>query len=670
MVVEGEVLWKPSASYKKKANITKYMKWLKDTKELEFNDYNALWHWSVNELEAFWESIWEYFQVESATPYQCVLENKEMPGAKWFPGSTLNYVEHIMRQGEPDKVAIFHESEIRPLDEMTWGTFKKQVLILANELRKMGVKRGDRVAAYLPNIPETVVAMMASMSIGAVWSSCSPDFGSKSVLDRLQQIEPKVLFTIDGYKYAGKTFDRREEVRNIVCDLPSVEHIVHVPYLFENDRKAPSENAVVWSDLLNQPEIPFSQFEFEKVPFDHPLQIMYSSGTTGVPKAIVHSHGGILLESYKILTLHANLGPESRLLFYTTTGWMMFNILTSGLLTGSALVLYDGNPGYPHIGRLWEIAEKTKTTSFGASPMYVNLMKKAGLSPMETYDLSNLESIVLSGAPASPEVFEWIYENVKKDLWLSSQSGGTDICSGFVTGVPTEPVYAGEMQVRGLGVDVHSYTDDGKSIKDDVGELVVLQPMPSMPIYFWNDESNKRLIDSYYDMYPGIWRQGDNLKITSRGTCIIYGRSDSTLNRNGVRMGTSEIYAAVESLDEIQDSIIINLDLPNSRSFMPLFVVVKQGIAFDEALKNKINTKIRTLFSPKHVPDEIYQIQQVPYTLTGKKMEVPIRKIITGVPETQAAKRDAMANPTSLDYFASFAKNEFPSIQGQKQTNG
>src|SRR5699024_5526304 len=510
----------------------------------DFNNYDALWQWSVDELESFWESIWEYFDIQSSTPYQSVLKNKEMPGAEWFSGSTLNYVEHIMRQGEAGKTAIFHDSEVRGYGEMNWDTFKLEVVRLATTLREMGVKPGDRVAAYLPNIPETVVAMMASMSIGAVWSSCSTDFGSRSVLDRLQQIEPKVLLTIDGYKYGGKTFDRREEVVHITQSLDTVEHIIQVPYLFAKEEQKHINNAVIWDDVLNQSDITVESFSFERVPFDHPLQIMYSSGTTGIPKAIVHSHGGILLESYKILTFHANLTPESRMFFYTTTGWMMFNILTSGLLTGSALVLYDGNPAYPNIGKLWELAEKTRATAFGASPMYVNLMKKAGLTPMKEYDLSNLDSVILSGAPASPEVFEWIYGNVKQELWLSSQSGGTDICSGFVTGVPIEPVYAGEMQVRGLGNDVHAYTDDGDSVIEEVGELIVRQPMPSMPIYFWNDQNNERLHASYFDTYPGIWRQGDNLKITSRGTCIIYGSSDSTLNRNGVRMGTSEIYSA------------------------------------------------------------------------------------------------------------------------------
>lgn len=667
MVKEGTVLWQPSEEFKGNANITVFMRWLKETKGLDFENYNALWQWSVDELETFWEAIWEYFAVRSSSPYRTVLENKEMPGAVWFPGAKLNYAEHIMRQDEPYKTAIFHESEVRDSGEVAWGDFKNDVRVLAEQLRKMGVRPGDRVAAYLPNIPETVVAMMAAMSIGAVWSSCSPDFGSRSVLDRLQQIEPTILFVIDGYKYAGKTFDRREEVQHIASGLPTVTHIIQVPYLFPENEQIKMEKAAGWNETINQPAVAAEDFTFEQVPFGHPLQIMYSSGTTGIPKAIVHSHGGILLESYKLLTFHANLTPSSRLLFYTTTGWMMFNVLTSGLLTGSSIILYDGNPAYPEIGKLWNIAERTKATVFGASPMYVNLMRQAGLVPKDRYDLSHIESIILSGAPAGPEIFEWLYNNVKEDLWLSSQSGGTDICSGFASGVPIEPVCAGEMQARGLGVDVHALSDDGRSVFDEVGELVVKQPMPSMPIYFWNDDSNERLRESYFEMYPGMWRQGDNLKITSRGTCIIYGRSDSTLNRHGVRMGTSEIYAAVESLEEIQDSIIVNIDLSGSESFMPLFVVLKEGFSFNDELKGKIKSTIRTLFSPRHVPDEIYQVQQIPYTLTGKKMEVPVRKIIAGASEEHAANRDAMANPSSLDYFTAFHKNEFSKRTNQPQ---
>ncbi|WP_042349280.1 acetoacetate--CoA ligase [Bacillus massiliigorillae] len=661
MVTEGTLLWQPNNFIKENAYVSKYMEWLRQTKGLQVEDYQALYRWSVNELELFWKSIWEYFDIQSSTPYEKVLVNKTMPGAKWFQGSHVNFAQHVLRQGETNKVAIHHQSEIRGLEGMTWDELKKQVLIIATELRIMGVQPGDRVAAYLPNIPEAVVAMLASMSIGAVWTSCSPDFGNQSVLDRLQQIEPKVLFAVDGYKYGGQSFDRRVEVQAIIEQLPSLKEVVYVTHLYREENQA-IVDAKNWSELLNQPEIPFSQFRFEGVPFDHPLSIMYSSGTTGIPKAIVHSHGGMLLEAYKVLSLHANLGPESCIFFYTSTGWMMFNILTYALLTGSAIVLYDGNPGYPHLGTLWEIAEKTKTTMFGASPMYVNLMKKVGLSPKEKYNLSHMQSVMLSGAPSGPEIFEWIYQHVKQDLWLTSQSGGTDICSGFVTGIPIEPVYAGEMQVRALGVDVHAYSDEGETLIDEVGELVVLQPMPSMPIYFWNDDNNERLNESYFETFADIWRHGDYLKITSRGTCIIYGRSDSTLNRNGVRMGTSEIYSAVESLEQVQDSMIVNLDLEGSNSFMPLFVVLKQGAELDNSLKKKIKESIRTHCSPRHVPDGIFQIVQVPYTLTGKKMEVPVRKIIMGVPMEKAANQDAMANPTSLDYFKDFSETQLKQI--------
>lgn len=655
MIKEGTLLWEPSSTFKEKTNITAFMNWLESTRGLVFADYHDLWRWSVDELESFWQAIWDYFEVQSSSPYRCVLESKEMPGAKWFPGARVNFAQHVLRQGEPDKVAIYHQSENRPLGRMTWRELTKNVLILANELRKMGVQPGDRIAAYLPNTPEAVIALLASVSIGAVWSICSPDFGSKSVLDRLQQIEPKILFAVDGYKYGGKTFDRREEVRGLKENLPSVDHVIYVPYFFGEDEGVPIETAKIWHELLNQPEIQLSQFQFEDVLFEHPLWVLYSSGTTGIPKGMVHSHGGILLEMYKTLTFHINLGPESCLFFYTTTGWMVFNVVVSGLLTGSAIVLYDGNPGYPDLGMLWQLAEKVGMTVFGASPTYVNFLQKAGLSPATRYDLSQLEMVMLSGLVAGPEVYEWVYQNVKKDVWLASQSGGTDIASAFVGAIPTQPVYAGEIQVRNLGVDVQSFNHEGKPVIDEVGELVVTLPMPSMPIYFWNDKENKRYLESYYETYPGIWRHGDSIKITSRGTCVIYGRSDSTLNRHGVRIGTSEIYSAVETIDEIMDSLIVNLDLPQGRFYMPLFVVCREEIVLDEELKKKIAEKIRTECSPRHVPDQIYQIQAVPYTLTGKKMEVPVRKILMGVPVSKAASRDAMANPDSLDFFVKFA---------------
>ncbi len=654
MIEEGTLLWEPSQTWKENANITAFMNWLNVKKGLDFHDYQALWQWSVDEVEDFWQSIWDYFEIKSSQPYRCVLENSDMPGSVWFPGARVNYAKYMLKNWDSDKTAVYYLSENSPVGQLTFRELSSRVLILANELRRLGVQPGERVVAYMPTIPEALIAMLATMSIGAVWSSCSPDFGTKSVLDRFQQLEPKVLFAVDGYRYGGGSFDRREEVQAIRQGLPSLQHTIYLPYLLPTGKPQLADGEYLWGDLLNKPEIPFAQFEFEDVPFEHPLWVLFSSGTTGIPKGIVHSHGGVLLEIYKTTTFHANLGPESCMFFYTTTGWMMFNMLAGALLTGASIVLYDGNPGYPHIGILWEIAEKTGVTFFGASPTYVNLMVKAGLSPKQKYDLSKLESVLLSGSPSTPETFRWVYENVKKDLWLTSQSGGTDIASGFVGAIPIEPVHAGEIQVRMLGVHVQSYNDDGQPIVDEIGELVVTKPMPSMPIYFWNDKENRRYMESYFDVFPGVWRHGDFLKITSRGTCVIYGRSDSTLNRYGVRIGTSEIYRAVEALEEVQDSLIVNLDLPQGRFFMPLFVVLKQGFSLDEAMIGKINDKIRSDCSPRHVPDKIYPIPSVPYTLTGKKMEVPVRKILMGIPESKAANRGAMANPSSLDYFVNF----------------
>ncbi|WP_249594015.1 acetoacetate--CoA ligase [Peribacillus frigoritolerans] len=660
MISEGTLLWEPSDEFKKRAQVTLFMKWLRENKGVVMDDYDSLWKWSVDEMEDFWQAIWEYFDVESSSPFSCVLETKDMPGARWFPGARVNLAKHIFRQREKGDIAIFSQSEIRPLEKFTWEEIQNKVLILANELRKLGVQPGDRIAAFLPNIPEATIALLAAASIGAVWSSCSPDFGSKSVLDRFKQIEPKVLFTIDGYKYGGKTFDRRKEVCELLENLPTVNQVIYVPYLYEEDEKGefPIKSARIWDELMNQPVIPLSQFQFEDVPFEHPLWIVYSSGTTGIPKGIVHSHGGILLERYKGAILHSNLGPESCTFIHTTTGWVMFNIAVTSLLSGSSIVLFDGNPTYPDVGRLWGLIEKAEVTSFSISPTFINMVINAGLSPMKQFNLSKLVSISLGGSPASPELCEWLYKNVNKDLWLSSGSGGTDIASGFVGGIPINPVHAGEMQCRFLGVAVHAFNDIGEPVIDEVGELVVTKPMPSMPIFFWNDQDNKRYLESYFKEIPGVWRHGDYLKITSRGTCIIYGRSDSTLNRYGVRIGTSEIYSVVEAIESVHDSIIVNLDLPQGRFFMPIFVILKPGMELDDAIKKEITDTIRKKCSPRHVPDEIFQVEAIPYTLTGKKMEVPIRKILMGAQENKATNRDAMANPGSLDYFLDFARSE------------
>ncbi|HHY66142.1 MAG TPA: acetoacetate--CoA ligase [Alicyclobacillus sp.] len=651
-IPEGSLLWEGSEVFKHNTNLYRYMQWLKETQGLTFRSYEELWRWSVSDLDAFWTSIWDFFDIKASKPYTRVLASRSMPGAQWFPGAELNYAEHALRHDSDERPAILFQSEVRPFESVSWKQLKEHVASVAAALRNMGVQRGDRVVAYLPNMPEAVIAMLASASIGAVWSSCSPDFGSVSVIDRFRQIEPKVLFAIDGYRYSGKAFDRRPVIQELQQALPTLSHTVLVPYLNPESGVEGLANALLWQDILGQS----STLQFEQVPFDHPLWVLYSSGTTGLPKAIVQGHGGILLEHLKSIGLHLNLTPDDRFFWFTTTGWMMWNVVVSGLLAGSTILLYDGSPGYPDLNVLWEFAEKTGMTVFGTSAGYLTSCMKAGIEPGRDYDLSRLVSMGSTGSPLPPEGFEWVYEHVKKDLWLASTSGGTDVCSSFVTGCPILPVYSGEIQCRSLGVKVEAFDPDGRPVIDEVGELVITEPMPSMPLYFWNDPDNARYRDSYFDMYPGVWRHGDWIKITPRGTAIIYGRSDSTINRLGVRMGTSEIYRTVESLPEVMDSLVIDLEGMEGSSFMPLFVVLQEGIELDDGLKKKIRDQIRKNLSPRHVPDEIYQIREVPRTLNGKKLEVPIKKILLGTPVHKAVNLDSTANPDAVNFFVQLAE--------------
>jgi len=517
----------------------------------------------------------------------------------------------------------------------------------------MGVQRGDRVVAYMPNIPETLMAFLACASMGATWSSCSPDFGTNSVIDRFKQIEPKVLFAVDGYQYGGKTFDRRPIIAELQQSLPTLEKTVLVPYLFADAQSAVEDlsNAVTWQELLKQP----SEIVFEQVPFDHPLWVLYSSGTTGLPKAIVQGHGGILLEHLKSLTLDMDLKPQDRFFWFTTTGWMMWNLLIGGLLADTMILLYDGSPGYPAIGTLWQFAEDSGMTFFGASAAYIASCMKAEIEPGKTYDLSKLRGIGSTGSPLPPEGFQWIYEHVKRNIWLASVSGGTDVCSAFVGGSVLLPVYAGELQCRSLGAKVEAFDEQGKPLVDELGELVITEPMPSMPLFFWNDPDGKRYQESYFETYPGIWRHGDWIMVTSRGSAVIYGRSDSTINRQGIRMGSSEIYRIVEGLPEVLDSLIVGVELPGGNYYMPLFVVLKDGVELDDALKAKIKGRLRSGISPHHVPDEVIAIPAVPRTLSGKKLEVPVKKLFMGVPVEKAISTDAMSNPQSIEYFLEFA---------------
>lgn len=651
-VAEGTLLWEPSEERKKSSGMYRYMQWLKSKRGLEFPDYESLWRWSVEHLEDFWESVWEYTGVQATTSYTSVLEKREMPGARWFTGARLNYAEHIFRRFRAHKPAILFQSEHHPLTAITWDELKQQTAAVANALKAMGVKAGDRVVAYMPNIPQTVIAFLACASLGAIWSSCSPDFGTPSVVDRFKQIEPKILFAVDGYRYNGKPHDRMAEVAGLQEALPTLEKTVLVPYLDEQVDARRLKDAVLWEDVLRTE----GELTFEPVPFDHPLWVLYSSGTTGIPKAIVQGQGGILLEQLKSFVIQNDVTEEDRFFWFTTTGWMMWNFLVGTLLTGATIILYDGSPAYPDMNVLWELAEKTGMTYFGTSAGYIAACMKAGIEPGKTFNLTQLQALGSTGSPLTPEGFAWVYRHVKQDLWLASASGGTDVCSAFVGGSPLLPVRAGEIQCRYLGAKVEAFDEEGRPVIDEVGELVITEPMPSMPLYFWNDPDGKRYRDSYFDMYPGVWRHGDWIKITPHGSCIIYGRSDSTINRHGVRMGTSEIYQAVESLDEVMDSLIVDLELLGRQSFLPLFVVLRPGVTLDERLKATIKEKIRKEVSPRHVPDEIYAVEQIPRTLNGKKMEVPIRRILLGHPIEKAVNRDSMSNPEALAFFIQLAK--------------
>jgi acetoacetyl-CoA synthetase len=650
-ITDGTVLWTPTEEHIQRSNIKRYMNWLKEKKGLSFETHRQLWNWSVEQLEEFWESVWEYCEVKSATPYRCVLEERKMPGAKWFPGATLNYAEHVFRNERSDRPALLFRSERVPYREVTWKELKEKTAAVASALKKIGVKPGDRVVAYMPNIPETVIAFLACASIGAIWSSCSPDFGANSVIDRFQQIEPVVLFAIDGCQYNGKEFDKRPIVDELREKLPSLKKTILLPYLRE-DVQAPDDSVLLWDDIIREK----AELSYEYVPFDHPLWILYSSGTTGLPKPIVQGHGGILLEHLKSLLIEENLTKESTFFWFTTTGWMMWNFLIGGLLVGAAVVLYDGSPTYPDGNVLWELAEKARITHFGTSAAFINVCMKLGIKPKELYDFSDLQAVLSTGSPLTTEGFAWVYENVKDDICLVSCSGGTDVCTAFVAGSPILPVRAGIIQCRSLGANVQAFDENGNRLINEVGELVIIDPMPSMPLFFWNDPNYERYLDSYFDTYPGIWKHGDWIKIDEEGGCVIYGRSDSTINRAGVRMGTSEIYRAVEALDEVLESLVIDLEIMGRKSFMPLFVVLQPGAALDEELKEKIKNEIRQKVSPRFVPDEIYEVEQIPKTLNGKKMEIPIRKLLLGFPLEKAVNPGSMANPESLQFFIELSK--------------
>jgi acetoacetyl-CoA synthetase len=651
----GELLWKPSPESVERSRMTAYIRWLEAERGLTLPDYDSLWRWSVTELEQFWASIWDYFEVRSSAPYSDVLPQRVMPGATWFAGTELNYAEHIFRDRSGSDVAVLHASELRELDELTWGELRERVAAVAAGLRALGVGRGDRVVAYLPNVPEALIAFLATASIGAIWSSCSPDFGARSVIDRFAQIEPKVLFSVDGYRYNGKDFDRLDVVAAVESEIPTLERTVVLPYLAADPDLSRLGSPMTWGQLSSAGA--GGQLEFDRVPFDHPLWVLYSSGTTGLPKAIVQGHGGILLEHLKKLNLHVDLHEGDRLFWFTTTGWMMWNFLVSGLLSRAAIVLYDGSPGHPDMGVLWDLAERTRMTCFGTSASYVAACMKADTEPGSGRDLGALRAVGSTGSPLSPEAFDWIYGHVGEDTWLFSTSGGTDVCTAFVGGVPLLPVYRGELQARALGAEVEAFDEHGRPVIDQVGELVITEPMPSMPLYLWGDPNGSRYRASYFEHFPGVWRHGDWIEITSRGTAVIYGRSDSTINRQGVRMGTSEIYRAVLAVPEVLDALVVDIPRPGTEGWMPLFVVLRDGAELDAELSAEIKRRIREQCSPRHVPDEVFQIREVPRTLSGKVLEVPVKRILMGTPPGEAASRDSLANPAALDYFVELAES-------------
>ncbi len=645
------VLWRPSPERIERATITRFGRFVEETYGVPIGSYDDLWRWSVEELEQFWEAIWRFFGVRAASPYERVLRSRTMPGAEWFPGARLNYAEHSLSHGEPDAIAIQYSSELGPLQTITRAELRARVARVATGLRRLGIGQGDRVVAYLPNAPEAAIGFLACASLGAIWSSCSPDFGVRSVVDRFAQIEPKVLLAVDGYRYGGKDFDRRDVLRALQAELPTLEHTVVVGYLEPHPSLDGLRDAMRWEQLESEDGV----LAFAQVPFAHPLWVLYSSGTTGLPKAIVHGHGGVLLEMLKKLNLHVDLQSDDRLFWFTTTGWMMWNFLVGGLATDASIVLYDGNPGTPDLGVLWSLAEQTGVTVFGGGAAYFGACAKDGLEPRAGRDLSRLRAVGSTGSPLTPEGYDWIYEALGDDIWLFSTSGGTDLATAFVGGVPTLPVHRGELQARSLGARVEAWGSDGRSLVNEVGELVLTEPMPSMPLCFWNDPDGSRYRASYFDTFPGVWRHGDWIELTERGTAIITGRSDSTINRGGIRMGTSELYRAVLALDEVVDALVVDLPVEGTDGYMPLFVVLRPGLDLSDELTGRICARIRADCSPRHVPDAVLEIDEVPRTLSGKALELPVKRILMGAPAESTVSRDALANPEALAVFERLA---------------
>ncbi len=744
-MLEGTLLWQPTEDQVRNSNMSAFRNWLHKEKDLSFDSYADMWQWSVTDIEAFWESIWQYFDLNSQQPWRQVVDRDTMPGARWFEGTEINFAEQIALRSKNTNIqtgdrhraedrhqaggrhqtegrhqaedshqvnnnhpvkdkqragdcqpagdshsvdnnhpAVIFRSERHAMREVSREELLAGAASFQSFLKESGVTKGDRVAACLPNIPEAIMAFIAVSASGAVWSCCSPDFGAESAIDRFRQIDPKVFITADGYCYGGKDFDRMDLVARVQEALPSLVRTVVLPFLNSNpvvESLPKAGQTVLWTDLMkSSPSRPSgysaSDLAFIPVPFDHPLWILYSSGTTGLPKPITHSHGGMLVEQLKYLHLHVGLKPGDRFFWFTTTGWMMWNVLISSLLCGGTAVLYDGSPGWPDLNVLWEYASESRMSYFGTSAAYLMGSRKAGIEPSKLYDLSALRAVGSTGSPLPPEGYDWVYRQIGKHILLNSTSGGTDVCSSFVNGNPNLPVFAGEIQCRTLGASVEVFDDNGKSVINQAGEMVITRPMPCMPVCFWGDDDGSRYRESYFEHFPGVWRHGDLMKITDRGTCVIYGRSDATLNRMGVRIGTSEIYRAVEVNKRVKDSLIVSIEYEDGSWYMPLFVVAADGYddadvkgqekgkttAVDcssdrEQLKQQIVTLIRERLSPKFTPDEIIFIDEIPYTLNGKKMEKPVRKILEGHKPEEVASLDSAKNPEALRQFVRFRRS-------------
>jgi acetoacetyl-CoA synthetase len=636
-----ETIWRPSEETIASANITRYLGWLARERGLDFTTYQDLWRWSVTDLDAFWSSIWTYFGVRASRPYDRVLGRDAMPGASWFPGAELSYAEHALARRD-DHPALIARSETRGLERSTTVTYAelaRQVAAARAGLVRLGVTRGDRVVAYMPNIPEAVVALLAASSIGAIWSSCSPDFGTRAVVDRFSQLDPKILFAVDGYRYGGRDFDRARELAEIERSLPSLKSTVVLPYLSPDTAPERSEKRLSWAELASET----APLEFAQLPFEHPLWVLYTSGTTGLPKGLVHSHGGILLEHLKSIALHQDLGANDRFFWFSTTGWMMWNYILGVLPLGGTAVLYDGSPAHPDMGTLWRFAADVGVTYFGTSAAFIHACMKADITPGRDHDLQRVRAVGSTGAPLTPEGFRWIVESFGRALPVGSVSGGTDVCTAFLQSCPLLPVRAGELQCAALGAKVEAFSAEGKPVVGEVGELVITRPLPSMPVFLWNDPNGERYRSSYFDVFPGVWRHGDWIRFNADGSSVIYGRSDATLNRGGVRMGTSEFYRIVEQLPEIKDSLVVEVG-----EQLVLFVVLAPNATLDDAQRRRINEILRRELSPRHAPDRILAVPEIPKTLNGKKLEIPVKRLLMGQPLASAVSEGAVANPASL----------------------